>query len=147
MLQTLFEPEQVSFINLRKPFPFWRNCPYQIRTALPTSTNPQFVDVTVFDFKKQLLSLIDDPSLFGDIGNLDVNKDNLFGKYRAKDKLLSTVNSGQRYKYASQTMIHDKESEVLMSIAFACDETKVFSQVLNRIGQIVLFIKELPGCV
>ena len=97
--------------QLEKTFPFLKeNCPYQIRTALPTSNNPQFVDVTVFDFKKQLLSLINDRSLFGDIGNLDVNKDNVFGKYRAKDNLLSTVNSGHRYKYAYQTMIHDKES-------------------------------------
>ena len=115
--------------QLEKTFPFLKeNCPYQIKTALPTSTNPQFVDVTVFDFKKQLLSLIDDPSLFGDIGNLDVNKDNVFGKYRATDKLLSTVNSGHRYKYAYQSMIQDKESEFLMPIVFACDETKVSSQ-------------------
>ena len=80
--------------QLEEKFPFLKeNCPYQIRTALPTSNNPQFVNVTLFDFKKQLLSLINACSLFGDIGNLDVNKDNVLGKYRAKDKLLSTVNS------------------------------------------------------
>ena len=115
--------------QLEKTFPHLKeNCPYQIRTLLPTSNQPQFVDVTVFDFKKQLLSLINDQSLFGDIENLDVNKDNVFGKYRAKDKVLSTINSGHRYKYAHQTMIQDKESEFLMPIVFACDETKVSSQ-------------------
>ena len=34
--------------QLEKTFPFLKeNSPYQIRTALPTSNNPQFVDVTV----------------------------------------------------------------------------------------------------
>ena len=115
--------------QLEKKFPFLKeNRPYQIRTALPTSTNPQFVDVTVFDFKTQLLSLINDQSLFGDIGNLDVNKDNVFGRYRSPGKILSTVNSGHRYKYAYQTMVQDSESKFLMPIVFACDETQVSSQ-------------------
>ena len=32
------------------------NSPYQVQTLLPTANQPQLVDVTVFDFKKQLLT-------------------------------------------------------------------------------------------
>ena len=62
-----------------------QNAPYTVPTILETPGNPQVVDVTVFDFKKQLLSLLTDPFLFGNIDNLDVNKANL--PYRARNTL------------------------------------------------------------
>ena len=51
-----------------------QNPPYTIPTILETPGNPQVVDVTVFDFKKQLLSLLNDLFLFSNIDILDVNK-------------------------------------------------------------------------
>ena len=84
--------------------------------------------VTVFDFKKQLLSLVNDPFLFNDIENLDVNAENVFGRYKASNNILSTVNSGHRYQLAYQSMIVDPKHDFLMPIIFACDETQVSSQ-------------------
>ena len=47
------------------------------------------MDVTVFNFEKQLLNLLQDKSLFGNLENLDVNPDDPFGKYKAKNIYLS----------------------------------------------------------
>ena len=106
-----------------------QTAPYQVRTILETNTNtPQYLDVTVFNFKNQLLNLLGDKSLFGDIENLDVNPDNPFGKYTSPNKVLSTVNSGKRYKKAYRSMITDPENQLLLPIIFATDETKVSSQ-------------------
>ena len=74
-----------------------------------------------------MLSLLNDKELFGDINNLDINPDNPFGYYKAPDNVLSTVNSGMRYQEAYKAMIKDPDSEVLIPIIFACDETKVGS--------------------
>ena len=104
------------------------NSPYQVKTLLPTSNQPQLVDQTVFNFKKQLLSLIHDDFLFGHLFNLDINLDDPFGKYKSKNRILSVTNSGHRYQLAYQTMIKDPKKEFLMPIIFACDETKVSSQ-------------------
>ena len=56
------------------------------------------MNVTVFNFEKQLINLLQDKSLFGTIQNLDVNPDDPFGKYKAKNNYLSTINSGNRYQ-------------------------------------------------
>ena len=42
------------------------------------------MNVTVFNFEKQLMNLLQDKSLFGNLENLDVNADDPFGKYKAK---------------------------------------------------------------
>ena len=60
--------------------------------------------------------------------NLDVNQNNLFGKYQSPNKTLSTVNSGICCNLAYKTMINSPNSQFLMPIIFACDETKVSSQ-------------------
>jgi putative ubiquitin-RnfH superfamily antitoxin RatB of RatAB toxin-antitoxin module len=95
---------------------------------LSTNDTPQTVNVTVFDFKSQLLSLINHSSLFNDLDNLDVNPKNRFGKYESENHILSSVNSGNRYELAYNTLIKDPEKDFLMPIIFACDETKVSSQ-------------------
>ena len=64
------------------------NAPYTIPTILETPGNPQVVDVTVFDFKKQLVSLLNDPFLFGNIDHLDVNRSDPFSKYKAHNRVL-----------------------------------------------------------
>ena len=43
------------------------------------------MNVTVFNFKKQLLNLLQDKYLFRNIQNLDVNSDDPFGPYKAKN--------------------------------------------------------------
>ena len=101
--------------------------PKEVKILLETLEEPQPTNVILFDFKNQLLSLLNDKELFGDINNLDINPDNPFGYYKAPDNVLSTVNSGMRYQEAYKTMIKDPESVVLIPIIFACDETKVGS--------------------
>ena len=91
-------------------------------------TAPQYIDVTTFDFKTQLQSLLNDKTLFGNIENLDINPTNPFGKYKSPNNILSAVNSGMQYEHAYKTMIKDKENDFLLPIIFACDETQVTNQ-------------------
>ena len=56
---------------------------------------------------------------------MDVNPDDPFGKYKTKNNYLSTVNSGNRYQRAYKNMIKSPDTEFLIPIIFACDETKV----------------------
>ena len=74
--------------------------PYIKEVLLETNGNAERMDVTVFNFENQLLNLLKDRTLFGDLQNLNVNPDNPFGKYKAKNNYLSTVNSGNRYQRA-----------------------------------------------
>ena len=74
------------------------------------------------------MNLLQDKSLFGNLDNLDVNPDDPFGKYKAKNNYLSTVNSGNRYQRAYKNMIKSPDTEFLIPIIFACDETKVSNQ-------------------
>ena len=96
-------------------------------SLLETNGNAEQMNVTVFNFEKQLMNLLQDKSLFGNIQNMDVNPDDPFGKYKAKNNYLSTVNSGNRYQRGYK---NDKSSdtEFLIPIIFACDETKVSNQ-------------------
>ena len=101
--------------NLKKWLDYSSVCePQQITTELPGDPI-QYVDVTIFNFTSQLYTLLNDKKLFGDISNLDVDPNNVFGKYKSS-KFLSTVNSGNLYK-----------TDSLMPIIFACDETKLKS--------------------
>ena len=81
---------------------------FVIKTILETNSNPQPIDVTVFDFKTQLLSLLNDKTLFGNIENLDIDPQNPFGPYKAPDDILSAVNSGMRYRNAYKIMIKNQ---------------------------------------
>ena len=125
----LLTKTRASLINqLENWMPHMRNCkPKQVDVLLPTASNPQWAQITVFDFKTQLMSLLRDNFIFGDIANLDVNPNDVFGKYRAPNRILSTINSGHRYQLAYQNMIA-KKKDFLLPIIFACDETKVSSQ-------------------
>ena len=58
------------------------------------------MDITVFNFENQLLNLLKDRTLFGDLQNLDVNPDDPLGPYKAKNDYLSMVNSRNRYQEA-----------------------------------------------
>ena len=80
------------------------------------STMPQYINVTTFDFKTQLQSLLNDKTLFGNIENLDINPNNPFGKYKSPGNILSTINSGMRYQQAYKTIIQDKEKDFLLPI-------------------------------
>ena len=110
----------------------WTNFPEACTPKLvqvELSTTPgqpaQTIDITVFNFTGQLVSLLNDQSLFGDIATLDVNPKDVFGKYKVPGGKLSSINSGKRYKDAYQQMIQDTNKDFLLPIIFACDETKL----------------------
>ena len=102
--------------------------PYFEEVLLETNGNAEKMDVTVFNFENQLLNLLKDRNLFSDLHNLDVNPNNPFGKYKAKNDYLSTVNSGNRYQNAYKEMITSPDTEMLIPIIFAYDGTKVSIQ-------------------
>ena len=74
--------------------------PYIKEALLQTNGTAERIDVTVFNFENQLLNLLNDRTLFGDLQNLDVSPDGPFGPCKAKNDYLSTVNSGNRYQKA-----------------------------------------------
>ena len=73
--------------------------PYQISIKLDFKPSI-IVPVPVYDFTQQLLSLLSDESLFGNLSNLDVNKENCFDKFKSHNNLLNCVNSGSWYENA-----------------------------------------------
>jgi len=96
----------------------------QIALSAPQATaSVHSVPVTRFDFTQSLLSLLHDPALTGDLSYLDVNTDNVFGKYQKDSTELGCVNSGSWYQTAYTTHIQDATKELLVPICFACDET------------------------
>ena len=82
-----------------------------------------YVPVTTFDFKDMLYSLLTNPYLVYDLTELDVNPDDPFSRYKSKDNRLPCVNSGQFYNNAYDNLITDPETEMLVPIVWACDET------------------------
>ena len=125
----LIKTREGNISHIEKLLPWLKStAPYIVTTNLKTNDKPQPIEITVFDFKTQLMSLLDDKTLFGDINNLDVNPEDPFGLYNAPHQVLSTVNSGMRYRNAYQHMITNPEEETLIPIIFGCDETKVSNQ-------------------
>ena len=96
--------------------------PQELLTTLPGPLE-QSVQTTCFNFTNQLYSLVSDRVLFGNLDNLDVNNEDIFGKYVATNGLLSTINSGQWYHNAYLHEVTDPGNDFLMPIIMACDET------------------------
>ena len=90
------------------------------------------VPVIVFDFKQQLLSLLNDSQLIYNINMLDVPKNNPFNKYLSPNGKLSCFNSGKWYHKAWDHSCH-QENDWLCPIIFGCDETLIGSH-LGRKG-------------
>jgi len=97
--------------------------PEVVLCSLPGPT-PQFVPVTRFDFASQLISLLTDPRLVGDINNLDVNPDDPFGKFVSEDGRLTCFNSGEWYNDVYNKYI-DAPNKLLCPIIFTIDESQV----------------------
>ena len=101
--------------------------PYIEEALLETNGKAERMDVTVFNFENQLLNLLKDRTLFGDFQNLDGNPDDPFGHYKAKMIIC------QQSILVTDTRMHIKiiispDTEMLIPIIFACDETKVSNQ-------------------
>jgi hypothetical protein len=88
-------------------------------TLLPDNLTLQ---VVVFDIKKMLSSLFDDPNL-NQYSNLVVNDKNRFAKYEPVDGCYGEVNSGLWYQNAYSNCIKDPNKEFLCPIILASDKT------------------------
>jgi len=84
----------------------------------------QVVPVTRFDFTTQLMSLLTDQTLVGNLDDLDVNPTDPFGKYVSNDGLLSCFNSATWYQNAFDYCVK-QPNDFLCPIIFACDESKL----------------------
>jgi hypothetical protein len=85
---------------------------------------PETIYVTCFNFTSMLRSLLTDEKLFGDLTNLDVNKNNPFAKYNSRNKKISCSNGASWYKHAWSKLCLDPQ-DFLVPIIFACDETNM----------------------
>ena len=104
--------------------------PQQIPVALAGEDNLT-IDVTIFDFKSQLLSLLSDSKITSDITKLDVNASDPFTKFVCKNNTLGCVNSGEWY-YNAWEYCCRSDDDFLVPIIFACDETQV--STMGQIG-------------
>ena len=96
----MFATCKAQLNHLAEQYQLLQHRPYQKPVALPN--NPvQVVNVTCFDFKTQLLSLLTDRDLVGNITKLDINPDNPFGKYESPGGYLDCINSGTWYDKAT----------------------------------------------
>jgi hypothetical protein len=83
------------------------------------------VEITQFNFTSGLHSLLRHPDLTSDMANLDVNPLDPFGKYISPNGRVGAVNSGQWYHKAYHTCIKDPNTDFMVPICFACDESKL----------------------
>ena len=90
--------------------------------------------IPVFDFKEQLEDLLNDHLLFGDMENLQVNKENPFGRYPSflESGVLDDIHSGMWYKDTYHKCISDPEEQFLAPILLYVDKTG--TDKMNRYG-------------
>ena len=82
--------------------------------------------VFVFNAKEQILTLLQDIGIFGEIENLAVDSENPFGRYRSVSGLLGEVNSGAWYDRAYDNLIQHESAgppEFLCPLILYCDQT------------------------
>lgn len=87
-------------------------------------------NVVVFDVKKMLASLFDDPQL-NKYKNLVVSSPNCFSKYCPPDNRYGEVNSGIWYNTAYSNCVDDPQTDFLCPIILASDKT-----TLSEIGDL-----------
>jgi hypothetical protein len=80
------------------------------------------VEVIAFDFKEQLLDLLSDTELFGNLDNLVINNDDPFGPYESSPFQLSEVHDGRWYHH-TQIRCQLNGNDFLLPIVFYVDKT------------------------
>ena len=88
-----------------------------------------------YEFLPQLLDLISDQSIFGNLEMLDVNKRNgldRFGRFERFKNCIYEVNSGNWYQEAYTKMITDSRKEVLLPLICYVDKTG--TDIMQRHG-------------
>ncbi len=80
-----------------------------------------------YDFLLQMMDLLSDAAIFGNLDNLDVNNNgsnpDCFGKFFRPDGGVYEVNSGSWYQHAYDNLITDPQNELLVPLIFYVDKT------------------------
>jgi Plavaka transposase len=124
-----FLPKQSTYRDQVKKIEIWMGLenhrPKEIPVELPCDKRGNdTVDVTVFDFKTQLQSLLDDPVLNRD-ENLVVNGADPFTRYVSPNDRLGECLSGSWYNHAWNEMEKDGLCNFMIPIIFYIDKTQV----------------------
>ena len=80
------------------------------------------MEVVVFDMKKMIASLFEDPTL-NQCKNLVVTSNNRFTKYELQDERYGEANSGMWYQNAYSNCVQDPDKDFLCPIILASDKT------------------------
>jgi len=101
-----------------------------IKIPVKLSQDQFLIDVVVFDIKKMLASLFDDPTI-NQKENLVISSPNRFSQYKPTDNRFGEVNSGTWYATAYNNCIKDPDTDFLCPIILASDKT-----TLSEIGDL-----------
>jgi hypothetical protein len=126
-----FLPRQATYRDQVKKLELWMGMenhrPKEIEVKLPSDKRDEdVVQVTVFDFKAQLQSLLDDPVLNRD-ENLVINHEERFTRYVPPNGRLGECLSGSWYNHAWDEMEKDGICNFMIPIIFYIDKTQVSS--------------------
>ena len=85
--------------------------------------------IVKFDFKEQLMDLLEDSDIFGNVHNLVVNKDEPFRLYNSKSNK-AEMNDGDWYKERADSLRSgegdqkfDEDHEFFVPLVLYCDKT------------------------
>jgi Plavaka transposase len=124
-----FQPKQSTYRDQVKKLELWMGMenhrPTEIPVSLPSDKRDEdLVNVTVFDFRTQLQSLLDDPVLNRD-ENLVINAEDRFSRYVPPNGRLGECLSGSWYNHAWDEMEKDGICNFMIPIIFYIDKTQV----------------------
>ena len=121
-----FEPSSTNRSTCVRRLVEWQSeknrKPFQRKVSLPGLPELN-VEVTCYDFKSELLSLLSSPT-FDSFSNLDVIPSNPFGKYKSATGKLDCFNAGDWYK-KSYDRICCSEMDLFVPIIFSFDESNL----------------------
>lgn len=100
--------------------------------SVPLLEHHRPVDVIVYDFVPQFLSLLQDPSLMQG-PNLNLDPANPFARYQSPDLVLGEMHSGSVYNKMYNTLITDPKRQLLVPIILYFDKSHV-TNGSNRFG-------------
>jgi len=92
--------------------------------STPLVPPPDTINVTTFDFRRQLACLLDDPVLNRD-ENLVINAEDHFQKYVPPDGRLGECLSGSWYNHAWDTMVANGSCNFMIPIILYIDKTQL----------------------
>ena len=87
--------------------------------------NPMYHKVVQsFHIRDQIMDLLNDTDIFGNLGNLVVNQDNPFIPYRTRrDEPIDEILTGSVYQKAANRYIKDEHTEFLLPLVLYLDKT------------------------